>query len=115
MVYRVAARCGHNARPRPKVPEIDFGKLRCVNQNGFQYPQRVDALNTIETTCRRFRDSSPSQPKETEVRQGIPAKSHGHRPVTVAEEARRREDVEPGAGEERIEGHKKSGGFVTAN
>jgi hypothetical protein len=42
---------------------------------------------------------TPSQPKEADIRQGIPAERHGHRPVAVAEKARRREDVEAGAGE----------------
>jgi hypothetical protein len=42
---------------------------------------------------------APSKPKETDIRQGIPAKGHGHWPVAVAEEARRCEDVKPGADE----------------
>ena len=58
---------------------------------------------------------APSHPKEADIRQGIPAERHGHRPVAVAEKARRREDVEPSAGEQGPEGHKKSGCFVTAN
>ena len=48
---------------------------------------------------------TPSQPKEADIRQGIPAESHGHRPVTVAEESCRREDVEPGANKQRPESH----------
>ena len=58
---------------------------------------------------------TPSQPKKADVRQGIPAKGHGHRPVAVAGEPYRCENIHPGAGEEGIEGHKKSGCFVTAN
>ena len=48
----------------------------------------------------------PSHPKKAEVRQRIAAESYSHRPVAVAEESQRRENIKPGANEQGIKGHK---------